>query len=461
MRILFATQSYRSDSLPLSAQRCVNFYMETAPPDAKTQTPLLGVPGISLFGTAGTGPVRGLHVMADVLYAVSGSTLYSVSPLGVVTDLGDIDVNGRVVMADNGTQLCIATGTKGYIYTVSGGLVEITSDAFYPTSSVAFQDGYFIFVRDGTQQFFISNILDGTTYDGDDFASAESSPDNLVAVASHYRELWLFGAETTEVWYNSGAADFPFARNPGVYIERGCGARHSVAQDDNTLFWLGNDRLIYRAEERIPRRISTYAIEQALEKYQSVANAFAFTYTYRGHKFYTLTLPNQTWVYDISTGLWHERKSGVEEFSSWRASCYQFAYGKHIVGDSLSGKIGILDAEKFDEFGNVLQGYITSPPIHSDRKRLFMSSFELDMETGVGPLNGLDPQYMLEYSDDGGRSFKTRQDFRSAGKMGEYLTRVRWTRLGSFRDRIFRLTISDPVRRTILGAHADIEMGTS
>ena len=462
--VQFAKMSYQAESLPLSAQRLVNLYAEAAPPDAKSNVVLLGSPGIKSFATAGTAGTRGMHVLAGVLYVVAGVSLYRINISGGATDLGFINGSGHVSMDDNGVQLCIVNGIEGYIYTVSGGLVQITDPDFTPADFVTFQDGYFIFRRTGTAIFFISNLNDGTAYLATDFATAEGDADTLITVISNHRELWLFGAATTEIWYNSGNLDFPFERLAGPFIERGCAAGHSVIRIDNTLMWLGEDRVVYRASGFNPQRISQHAIEKAFERYTTISDAFAFTYTMSGHKVYVLTFPSAkaTWVFDSATSLWHERESlGLD--GRWRANTYATAYGKHLVGDSENGNVGELDPDTYAEYGSAMQGIATAPPAHFDRKRVFFRRFELDVESGVGLTagQGSDPLIALDWSDDGGRTYSARKPPRSIGKIGAYRQRLRWNRMGMARNRIYRAIVSDPVKRAIVAAHLEATSGTS
>ena len=86
-----------------------------------------------------------------------------------------------------------------------------------------------------------------------------------------------------------------------------------------------------------------------------------------------------------------------------------------------------------------------------------MYAFEVYCETGVG-LNsgqGSDPQIMLQYSDDGGRTYSN-ELWRSLGVIGAYKTRAIWRRLGQFRSRQIVLTITDPVRRLVMAYYADL-----
>ena len=404
----------------------------------------------------------------------------------IVTVTGDVTVDAEVTMTDGITmpaiivstggagvpltnpacvsmshnqaspsQLVIVDGTNGWIFDTTNGLRQIIDTDFFSADVVDFQDQYFIFIRKDTGQFFLSNLNAGTVYTATDIATAEGDPDNLVTLISNRRELWLFGAETIEIWYNSGGSDFPFTRFEGGFIERGCAAAFSIAEDDNSLFWLGEDRIFYRADGYTPQRISQHGIEEALRKYQIVDDACAFIYTMAGHKFYVCTFPaeDHTWVYDITTGLWHERQSfGM---SRWRVSTYVEAYGKHLVGDFQDGKIGELDLDTYDEYGSTMQGIATGPSVYDDRQRIFHHRFELDIEAGVGLTSGQgsDPQVWLDWADDGGHTFSERKPFRSMGKIGAYLQRLRWLCLGQSRQRIYRLIVSDPVKRSIVAAH--------
>ena len=359
------------------------------------------------------------------------------------------------------SELAIVDGTNGWIYDTTNGLQRITDTNFFSADVVDFQDQYFILIRKGTGQFFLSNLNAGTVYTATDIATAEGDPDNLLSLISNRRELWLFGKETIEIWYNSGNVNFPFSRFEGGFIERGCAAVFSVAEDDNTVFWLAEDRIIYRAVGYQPERISHHGVEEAIRKYQIVSDACAFIYTMGGHKFYVLTFPAEkaTWVYDITTGLFHERESfGL---GRWRASCYVNIYGKHLVGDFQDGKIGELDLDTYEEYGSTMQGIATGPSVYDDRQRIFHHRFELDIEAGVGLTSGQgsDPQVWLDWSDDGGHTFSARKPFRSMGKIGAYLQRLRWLCLGQARQRIYRLTVSDPVQRSFVAAHLDAEPG--
>lgn len=453
-------------------------FSEAQPQDAKSQMPVFNCPGLILWATVGTGPIRGMWVMAGILHVVSGQFLYSVTtttvngnPTGTPTvNLlgGQISGTGVVSMSDNGSQLIIVNGTLGYIYSIATGFLLITDPAFNPSTIVTFFDDLFVLTWTGTNQFFISGELDGTTYDASDFASAEVQPGLIVSVVNQQENLLIFATHHTETWYDSGNVNFPFARYDGATIERGCAAAMTPIKQDNSVFFLGDDLIFYRLNGVIPVRVSTHAIEYAWNQYVTVADAFCFTYSWEGHKFIVVTFPtaNATWEFDIATNLWHERESFNSSNRStgrWRANAFAQAYGYNLIGDSLSGQIGMMTDTTFTEFGMPMIGDMTTPIIHSDRHRVFMSRYELDVENGVGVTTGQgsDPQVMLSWSDNGGRSFNPLQIWHSAGPIGDYRKRLRWLRMGEFRNRVLRVVISDPVPRNIISSVADLRVGTN
>jgi hypothetical protein len=468
MKIPFGTHSYKSQSLPVSAQRMVNMYSEKQPPDAKTDVAVFGHPGIVGFATCGTGPVRGIHKMGGVAYVVSGTRLYSVSSTGASTDIGGA-VSGAspVSMDDNGTQLVITNGTNGYIYSVTGGFALITDVDFNAADTVQFFDQRFYFDWKNTNKFFGSDLLDGTSYNALVFGSAETRPDNVKALVLNKQILLVFGDTTIEPWQDIGAANMPLERVPGIVIERGLAAPRATAKEDNSVFFLGEDRRYYRLDGLTPVGISTPAIDAEWQNYSTISDAFCFSYPWAGHKFAVVQFPtaNKTYSFDISTGDWHERESwdmNGRSLGRWTVNCHATCYDLELMGDAYSGKVGYLSASTYTEFGNTTQALATSPPIHSDRKRVFISRLEMDIEAGVGIASGQgsDPQWMLRNSKDGGRTYTNLQKWRSAGPAGANRTRLRWLKLGQARERVFELTTTDPVKRTIIAANGNGYVGT-
>lgn len=467
--ILFGNESYQSRSLPLSAQRMVNAFVETEHPDAKSQLPIFGAPGLTPRAICGNGPVRWQYIAQGVAYVVSGSGFYSVVG-SVATQLNGatpITGTGPVSVADNGEQICIVNGQQGYIYTIAtGAFVQITSPNFFPANTVTYFDTYFVFDKVGTNEFFLSNPNDGLTYNGLLFATAEAVSDLMTGVASNLELLFLFGQKHIEMWYDAGTSDFPFQRYAGGVVTRGTISPYTIILQDDALFFLSDDGRFYRLQGVTPIPISTPPIENLIASAPDLTTAFCMTYTLQGHKMVHLTIPsiNASLVWDIQTSRWHDRESRDATGASlirWRGNAACQLPNQILIGDAFNGQVSLLDWNNFTELGNPMQMSVTSVPIQSDRKRVFISRLEFDCEQGVGLTTGQGsaPVVMLEMSKTGGRTWTQLQPWRSLGAIGKYFARQRFLRLGQARVWVFRLTISDPVKRVIIQAHADMSIG--
>ena len=468
--------TYSLRSRNVDVQRCVNLYPEVN--ELKTAAAgeigsLISVAGKRLLATLGAGPIRGTYPTSTGKFAVvSGNGLYLVQPDWTYTLEGTLGtITGNVGIADNGTQLIVVDGPAGYIVTMAdGAFKQITSDAFLGGTNVVFQDGYFIINNPGTGEFAISALYDGMTWDAADFATAEGSPDPLQTVLSNRRQLWLFGTKTIEVWWNSGAQDFPFSRFDGAFIEYGCAAPWTACKYANTVLWLGSgqnaDGIVWMAQAYQPQRISNHSVEQAIQAAGDISTATAYVYQAGGHMFYALNLPNglTTWVYDISTGQWHERaylNQGILERD--RGECYAHVYNTDVLGDYQNGNLYALDPLVYTDNGNPLKRMRRSPHIVQSMKRMFHHRLTLDAQMGVG-LDGTQfgtaPVVSLRWSDDHGNSWSTERS-KPLGQIGAYKNRVYFDRLGQSLTRVYEISVTDPVPVVILGAELDIEAGAN
>lgn len=478
----FVGASYQARSRTLDAQRCLNLFVEMGNPQGTSKSPaaLIGTPGMSLWSVLGTDGVRGLlRFSATQLVAVVGQNVYLVTTLGSGALVGTLaglvagttaTGTGPVSMASNGTLVMIVTGDAGYVLTPGlpvPTLARINSPNFLGADVVYFLDGYFVFNRPGTARFQITNLY-GISIDGLAFATAEGAPDLLVTLIVDHRELWLLGENSTEIWFNSGNPDFPFERNQGAFIEVGCAAKYSAAKLDNAVIWLASDDrgqgMVVRTNGYQPMRISTHALEFALASYARIDDAVAWTYQQEGHSFYVLNLPSagKTWVYDASTSLWHERawRDPNGNLGRHRGQCQVSFANKILVGDWENGNISQLDLNVFTDNGVAIARIrACQHAAGPNMKRQYFTALQIDMEAGVGLSSGqgIDPQARLRWSDDGGFTWGNEM-LASIGKVGEYQRRVRWRRLGYARDRVFEVTITDPVRVAIVGAVAEVQL---
>lgn len=445
-----ALQSSIGRSTPWGGARLVNCYAEQSEGDNRDAYAVMTIPGLDLFATIGDDFVRGFIEFGSYLYVVAGTDLYLVDSDGIATAIAGVPGSDMARMAKNDTQIAIAVASTGYV--LDGGVLATPTD-LPSVSDVTFIDGYFLWTVADTKQFTITAINDGTTYDPLDIASAEGEPSDIIGVIADHREVQLYKKKSIEIWYNSGAADFPFERQGNAFIERGCFDRDSIVKIDNSVHFLGDDRIVYRLDGYSPIRISTHAIEYALH---NATYARAFTFSNEGHKFYALNTDVGSFVYDMATGAWHERQSG--ELPRWRVNGATSFGARTILSSSETGRLYTQNFDTHDEDGDAIAVEIILPVIESgDRSEMSMYSFEVICETGAGLTSGQgsDPQMMLRYSDDGGRTWSN-ELWRSLGAIGEYRTRAIWRKLGQFWQRQIRLRITDPVRRFVIAYYMDV-----
>ncbi len=462
MKIPFAKQAYESRSTQFAAQRCVNLYMEPGTEGTQTESVLYGTPGLITFVNLGANRIWGMHVMGANLYVVSGNHVYVVSASSGATDLGAMGtVADVVIMTDDGTHVTILLESGAAYVATASTLAQITDGQYVSSSSVTVLDYFTIFTGIDTAVFQISALNDATAYDALDVATVSGISGNLVRAMTFRGECWMFKQFSTEVYRNSGAGDFPFIPIGSATMQRGCAAKRSVAVDSDNIVWLGDDRIIYKAQNYLPIRISTFAIEKDIESYATIDDAEGFIYTEEGHKFYVLTFPTEdvTWVNDLTTGFWHERESFGH--GRWRATSYAFFGGRNLVGDFETGKIYQLDLDTYTENGTTIQRIATTPPIWSDGNRMIFDRLQVLFDAGQGLISGQGstPYAMLRYSDDGGYTWSNER-ITTIGAIGQYRNRAVWRRLGHARERVYEITVSDPVKVNITGATADIRLGS-
>lgn len=443
-QIGFGTQSYQHASLPLSAQRMINGYLEPAPPAAKTPAAVVAAFGIKDYLTIGTGPLRGGLIVNQLIYVVSDQTLYSVQDT-VVTSLGTIIGTSRVFMASDGSHLMVVSDGNAYVWN-GATLTQITDGNFPGYQWMTYLDGYFIGGPGGRTFYINHTAFDPTVWNALDFASAESTAGDIVTGITDHREVFLFKRDAYEVWYNSGDADFPLSRTASGFGEIGCVSRFGATKADNSVFFPASDGTLRRVNGYTPVRISTTAIEQAITKYAS-QECIAHTWIENGHTMVGFTYQENTFIYDCSTQLWHERQSyGMK---NWRAAFVLRAPNLTLVGDSTSNRLGILDSGTFNEWDQPLVSTVISPTVPS----VPQASLELEFETGVGTNDGTDPKVMLLFSEDGGRTWGN-EIWRSLGQRGDYKRKALYNRLGTPRlgNRVYKYLISSPARRTLIQA---------
>ena len=479
-RIPFPLESYEHPSLPLSAKRLLNLFAEKQPDDARTAAALVSTPTLQTWGalgSVGSGPIRAMNDdTPGRIYIVSGTHAYRLSfPLAggvTVEDLGDVGAadagtgswNSFVTIAAGPTACSIVVPPRGYTcsHDVGTPLNEITDPDFPGATSVAYVDGYFAYSATGnTAQWFISELLDPTSFDALDFAFSDATPNVIRRVVAHRGELWTIGEGGIEVFYDAGTSGlettpgmsfFPFRRKVGGVIRYGTNSPMSVCRATTSLFWLGIDGLVYRSNGYQAERISTHAIEAIIG--DGTVGLAALSHPYRGHWFYCITTATgRTLCYDLTTQVWHERSTSTDGVGPWAAgSCAVDNNSVHIFGSRTTGALYTLDMQPTDAGVTIIR-QMTLPTIWANTRRAFCARAEIEMECGGAQTPGA---VLLEWSDDGARTWGPSRTM-SAGVAGDTRHRVYTTRLGSFRQRTFRATTHGVSR--FFAVDCDIQTG--
>lgn len=422
-------------------------------------------------------PARGAWELPGGLQAiwVFGASCFLMVPNGAsgytMTRVGTLlTATGPVCIRDNGAggTVCIVDGPYGYYYTIaSQAFTKITDPAFLGADRVAFIDGWWIFNEPGTQRFYTNAAQYSLEFSGSNFALIDAATDNLITLQENKEELWLVGEKHTEIWYDSGGQYFAFSRLVSTMLQIGCAAKHSItryAAGEAGLVWLAKsergENVVVKTQGFAAITITTPAISNAIATYSRTDDATGYCYQEDTHEFYVLTFPTAdvTWVYDFSTDMWHRRAS-YDPYSGLlhrhRSSCFLNFQNTRMVGDYQNGAIWELTREAYMDGNWPLLAKRVTPHVWDGgaRERVFQSQLQIEFTPGVGNQSGMgvDPQAVLRVSNDGGKTYGNELPS-PMGKVGEYRNRCMWRRLTNARDRVYEVSVIDPVRRDVAGA---------
>lgn len=428
----------------VSSENLINMYPEVNRGQALSPVHLLGIPGQASFGTIG-GTVRGQFKAGATNFAVRDEALYEISSTGTATNRGIIEGSERCDFGYNGQYLHIVADLKSYDYEIlTSTLAEKTDPDFLTANSVAVVSNIPVYSRAGTGQIAWPSLTDITAFDALDFAEAETSPDELVAVRESGQELLLFGTEGLEPWRFTGNADQYFeASTSAAAIKAGALCRDAISTVDNAPHWLakkpGGGLFVARLDGYNAARISTHAIENSIESAANPEEAVAFNYGMRGHEFYVLTIPDHvTWVYDVASQEWSQRVAGQWPITTpeipqgdWGVRDCAVNEARQVILGKTDGDLYVLDPDSFSQDGAGIVRELTTPPFSLGGVSFTISEIELICMTGVGLSTGTGsvPYVQLSLSHDGGKTWGDAFQ-EELGPLGEYGWGVRFTRLG-------------------------------
>jgi len=464
--------SYPAKSKMISSQRLYNMYSENTIQSSPFQAPsLYNIDGSVLWLTIPNNynPYYGSVVMNNNLYVVFGVRVYKIDTNKNINLVGTLaNSPGRVRMTENGLQVTIITNNGlGYYYTESdNSFTQITNDNFPVANGITTLDGYSIVPKAESGEFYVSDLRDTSVYSALAKATAEALSDNIVAVATYQRQLFLMGQRSIEIWYDSGVTAQPFKPINQTFITQGLIGKNAYTVSNSGLFWIADNKSVFMTQSYNNKKISTFGIDNLISKISKPENIIAFSYVKSGHEFINFTSIEDkiTITYDVATDSWHDRgslNSGNNGQTYWGATDAIVFNNKIIVPGIASGKLYYLDEEVYTEDGQTMTSEVVSSTLFFNFNRFTVNQLVLVMENGVGisqPGQGSNPLIEMSYSVDGGKTFKISRAT-SIGKEGEYLTQIKWENLGQGRNFIFKFRITDPVPRIIVGAYYQKTMG--
>lgn len=471
-----ATGFYEDSVRPIASQQCINWVPQIPQTNAISQAQLKPTPGLVVFSMAGNKICRGQIVMNGIAYTVNGNTFYRINADKTTTSLGVIAGAGRVSMARSSNEICIVVpGAEAYIYSVSGGLVQITDSDFIttlgPSQQVVFKDGYFVHYNNAAPAsnqpiFFVSNLNQGLVYDALGFGTAEVDPDKITGLHVNRNILYVGGTITLEPFQNVGGTGFPFLRIQGAVIQKGFGAQFSVVDFDNSFVFVGaglNEQgAVWKFQGNSATKISTAAIDNIIQKMtdDELSQVFTNVSAEDGGYFAIFHFKDRTFGYDAAATalsgkpMWHERRSkdsnGIP--INWRVNSIIDAYGTNIVGDNQGGTIGQLDRDIATEYDVSIRRVVATTPFSNDGNRIKVAEIELYCQSGAAPATGpgSDPYISRQFSDDGGYTFGNLIS-KSLGAQGDYKRRQIWRKQGQvLNTRVYRYIVDEPIQVAIL-----------
>lgn len=401
--------------------------------------------GLAVNCTIGDGPIAGLFtkrgVFDDALFTISGLSLYR----GAI-ELGAIDGDGPSSFAAGRVEMLVTQGETLYSYVggtdfASAGVLD-EDDLPYSVRATAYLGGYFTAVQDGTNRFYWSASQDGRTWDGLDFAAAESSPDNLLDAYVVSDSLWLMGEESVEAWQLTGDADAPFARIEGMLLKKGIIETGCATDADNTLFWWGHDHFVYRAAQGAPQAVSEEWLAAIMAR---SATRGMFSYTEDGKVLVCVRTDEGTFVLDVALGKWSE--FGTYGRTGWRVAHAASPSGNLVFGDDTDGTLWEFDTANWDDGSTLERGFsaafsLPGGTVIGHRLCVVGNSGDTPVLTGQGS----DPQLEVRASRDNAKTWGAWRTT-GLGAQGRYRQRIEIRRWGLFDTAggIFHFRVTDPV----------------
>jgi len=424
-------------------------------------------PGLLITYDLGTGKqVDGIFEWESrrIGVAVSNGKVFKLSQFAAPVEVtgATLEVGVPVSFTEYSQNFMIMANGGRMIKWGGGATCEYIADADAPTAvtNVATFDQYVLALEAVTADVWFSEVTDPDTWLGE-FVSAQKAPDNVVAIIAQWGEIAFVGESTVEYRYNSGNASSPFALIPTV-TNGGSISPHTVKVVDNALFFLDSERNAVRMVERSLKVISN-SIAKDLQELETVSDAIGMNIMCNGLRLYVLTFPtdDKTFVYDYKVDDWYDWgwwDSIDASYQRWIGNCSEHMkhWNTHLVGSRVDGKIFTISTDYFDDNGDIIRNFVETGWVNfgnNDWKQC--ARLDLSLERGYGDPTEATPDIFVNYRDNN-RIKWSNDRTASLGKIGQRDYHIELRRLGRFRRRKWRFTMTDNVPFAILGAEAII-----
>lgn len=429
---------------------------------------LVSRPGLSVIGTflpslgdaVSTVYIKLLYAYRDwIIIVFNNGLIYKMDEAGTTYDITGLRLLGPAVPAsattDANGDLLLARGGASVKWTGHRNDKTVALSAgFAPASThLAVVQGYLVGNDYGNDEIYYTSITDHSAWDVTNVFQAESRRDPCIALLSSQNFIYLFGTETTDVYYPTNSSAPAFSR--AFTIPRGAASPRGVVDVDGTIYFMDTRRRICRLDDRRPVVISM-EIEKTLLELGSVESLAVHRVDYKGRHLLVWSIEDEetAFVYDyaLSTpgkGIWTEWRGWSATSSRWSAmpfSSYTYhpEWRRHFCASGqvlyeLTDTAGT-DGGTTAEIRRVIRtGYFS----HGTSAMKRSSKLRLRMVRGSTTSNTADPELILRTRDDGLEwgSFV----HMSVGAIGDTnMFGAELTGMGMYRERQYEIACSEP-----------------
>lgn len=394
----------------------------------------------------------------NAVYRVCGSSLYNGSVL-----VGSVGGSGRVSMAHSRTSQAVIVNGQIILYRYEGSTKVMEN---WPVSSgytryeigtardIIRVRGRYIWSKDGTDSFFISDLEDESHPDRNSAEyRAESQPDGIIGMGVWRDFVVCFGTSTTEFFSITGATTAGaaiYVNNPSYFVPKGIAGTHCKCQYLDAFAIISNPATgapsVYLMESGQVKIIATSSIEKIIRSYTAdeLATGVMESLRFDSHELLIIHLPNHVLVYDAAASQngpqWSVLKTGLAD-DVYRAIDFFYEGNTITCGDKFHAVTGQCKFDVSSQYGERQEHLLYTPLFKADNARLF--DLELESSTGVAQLA---ERMFISATTDGINH--GREQLISWNTPFRYDQRSIWKRIGRVRKNIafkIRIVTGSPV----------------